>query len=179
MPPCRGFWPNSSMKMPRSLIFYGWAARWHTLNSLLSNADAELLARHKRAILDVKLLEDEVIEIVAERIDLLSVDADICWRDLEQFCVDAKDVEDIGEVDLDHAYALGRGHCSAEETDTPRQVLSILAEKIEDLESNPKVWMETFAVRMAGEMRLEAAVPLAHRQVEGGWRKGRVAQRTM
>jgi len=146
---------------------YGWSARWHTLNSLLSNADAELLARHKRAILDIEPLEDEVVEIVAERIDLLSVDADICWRDLEQFCEEAKDVEDIGEVDLEHAHALveaigrQRNRCA-------EQILSILAEKIEDLESNPKVWMETFAVRMAGEMRLEPAIPLVIDKLKEG-----------
>ena len=71
---------------------YGWAARWYTLNSLLSNADAELLSRHKQAILDVENLEEEVVESVAERVDLLTADGEFCWRELEQFCVDSKDV---------------------------------------------------------------------------------------
>jgi len=100
-----------------------------------------------------------VIEIVAERINLLSVDADICWRDLERFCEEAKDVEDIEEVDLDHAYALVEA-IGRQRGRYAERVLSILAENIEDLESNPKVWMETFAVRMAREMRLEPAIPL-------------------
>ncbi len=138
---------------------FGFEARWHTLNSLLSNANAELLTRHKRAILDVKCLEDEVIEKIAERIDLLTAGGEFCWKELEKFCVDYKDIDDLSQVDLDHAYAL----CEAiarEKDKYAEKVLAILSETIEDFESNPKVWMETFAVRMAGEMRLDAAVPL-------------------
>ena len=48
------------------------------------------------------------------------------------------------------------------------KLLPILAEKIEDLESNPKVWMETFAVRMAGEMGLESAIPLIIAKLKEG-----------
>jgi hypothetical protein len=146
---------------------YGWPARWYTLNSLLSNADAEILSRHKRAILDVKGLDDEVVEIVGERIDLLTAGDDFCWRELEKFCVASKSIEDISEVDLDHAYAL----CEAigrEEDKYAEKVLAILGEKIEDCESTPKVWMETFAVRMAGEMRLQAAILLIIAKLKEG-----------
>jgi hypothetical protein len=138
---------------------YGWPARWQTLNSLLSNADAELLGRHKQTILDVESLQDELVKIIAERIDLLTADGESCWQELERFSVASKDIENIGEVDLDHAYALIEA-IAREKERYAEKVLTILSEKIEDLESNPKVWMETFAVRMAGEMRLEAAVPL-------------------
>ena len=67
--------------------------------------------------------------------------------------------QDISEVDLDHAYALIEA-IARQKDRYAEKVLSILSEKIEDLESNPKVWMETFAVRMAGEMRLDAAIPI-------------------
>jgi uncharacterized protein YchJ len=146
---------------------YGWPARWYTLNSLLSNADAELLSRHKRAILDVKGLDDEVLEIVGERIDLLTAGDDFCWRELEKFCVASKSIEDISEVDLDYAYAL----CEAigrENEKHAERILSISGEKVEDLESSPRVWMEAFAVRMAGEMRLDAAVPLIIAKLKEG-----------
>lgn len=146
---------------------YGWPTRWHTLNSLLSHADADLLSRHKQAILDVKSIEAEVQSIVAQRIAILSRDAGTCWRELDQFCLLAKDVEDIGEVDIDYAYALIEA-IAREKHEYAEKVLSILAEKIEDLESNPKVWMETFAVRMAGEMRLQAAIPL----IIAKWKEG-------
>ena len=146
---------------------YGWRARWYTLSALLSNADAELLARHKRAIPDVRGLDDEVIEIIGERIDLLTAGGEFCWEELEKFCVASKDSDDVGEVDLDHAYAL----CEAigqEKERYAEKVLAILGEKIEDLQSNPKVWMETFAVRMAGEMQLDSAVPLIVAKLKEG-----------
>lgn len=146
---------------------FGWAAGWHTLNSLLSNADAELLARHKEAIFNVDCLEDNVVKIVSERIDLLSKDVDDCWRDLGQFCEESKDAEDISEVDLDHAFALCEAIARQKDRSADK-ALAILAEKIEDLKSNPKVWMEVFAVRMAGEMRLEPAVPLIIEKLKEG-----------
>jgi len=117
---------------------FGWTARWHTLNTLLSDADAELLARHKRAILDVKCLDDEVMDIIGERIDLLTVGGDFCLEELEKFCVDSKDIDNLGQVNLDHAYAL----CEAiarEKDKYAEKVLAILFEKIENFESNPKV----------------------------------------
>lgn len=147
--------------------YFGWPARWHTLNSLLSNADANLLSRHKQAILDLKSIEAEARSIVAQRIAILSRDADTCWRELEEFCFLAKDVENVGDVDLEYAYALIEGIARGKQ-DYADKVLSILAKKIEDSESNVKVWMETFAVRMAGEMRLQAAIPLIIAKLNDG-----------
>ena len=146
---------------------YGLPARWHTLNSLLSNANPELLARHIQAIFDVKNLEDEVVEIISERTDLLAAGGDFCWQELEEFSIASKDCDDIGEVDLDYAYALCEAVGQEKEKYT-EQVLAILGEKIEDLQSNPKVWIETFAVRIAGEMRLEAAIPLIIAKLKEG-----------
>ena len=80
---------------------FGWAARWYALNSLLSDADAGLLARHKQPILDVKSLEEDIIEIIAERIDLLTAGGEFYWEELETFCVESKDIDDLGQVDLD------------------------------------------------------------------------------
>lgn len=106
---------------------------------------------------------------------MLSRDGESCWRELEQFCVAAKDVEDVGEVDLKLAYALVEAITRQKEK-YAENVLAILREKIEDFESNPKVWMEIFAVRMAGEMRLEAAIPhiiaKMEDEEEDGWLAG-------
>ena len=38
--------------------------------------------------------------------------------------------------------------------------MAILSSEVENYESNPMTWMECFATRLVGEMRLEAAVPL-------------------
>lgn len=143
----------------KKLDRYDWPVRWYTLNSLLSGCDAELLARHKQAILALDCLDDDAMATVIERIDLVTASGDFCWQELEKFCVESKDIDNLDDVDLDHAYAL----CEAIGRDKDKyaeKVLSVLHEKIDDFKSNPKVWMETFAVRMAGEMRLEAAIPL-------------------
>jgi hypothetical protein len=160
-------------KDAKKLDPFGWSGRWHALHSLLSNADVELLARHKQAILDVKCLDEEVVEIVGKRIDLLAADAESCWDELEKFCVASKDIDNLDDVDLDHAYALCEAIARQEERYADK-VLSILGERIEDLPANPKVWMEGFAVRMAGEMRLQAAIPLLVAKLrqgddEGDW----------
>jgi hypothetical protein len=159
---------NEDVKM---LDEFGWAARWDALNSLLSDADAELLARHKQAILDVGCAEADIVDLIVERIDLLTAGGEFCWEELEAFCVESKDIHDIGQVDLDHAYAL----CEAigrEKDKYAEKVLAILSEKIEDFESNPKVWMETFAVRIAGEMLLTSAIPLLIAKLKEGSEDG-------
>jgi hypothetical protein len=143
----------------------GWSIRWDTLNALLSEADAGFLTRHQQAILDVERLDERVFKTVEERICFLAAGSDFCWEELEKFCEASKDCDNLGEVDLDHAYAF----CEAIGRDKAKyadKVLTILGEKIEDFESNPKVWGEVFAVRIAGEMRLGATVPLIIAKLE-------------
>lgn len=137
----------------------GWSIRWDTLNSLLSEADADFLTRHQQAILNVDGLDERAFKTVEERIRFLAAGSDFCWKELEKFCIASKECNDFGEVDLDHAYAL----CEAIGRDKAKyadNILAILGEKIEDFVANPKVWWEVFAVRIAGEMQLEAAIPL-------------------
>jgi hypothetical protein len=146
---------------------FGWPGRWHVLHSLLSGADAELLSRLQRAISDVKCIQADVAKLVGKRIDLLAADAEFCWQELEEFCVASKDIDNLDDVDLDHAYPL----CEAIARHKNRyaeKVLSILGETIEYSPSNPKVWMEGFAVRMAGEMRLQPAIPLVIAKLKDG-----------
>ena len=69
------------------------APRWATLNWLLSHADAQLLAHHKRAIESLGVLASDVRSVVLRRIALLRRDAAVCWRELEEFCMDAHDVD--------------------------------------------------------------------------------------
>lgn len=150
--------------------------REHTLDSLLSNAAADLLARHKQAILSVPDFDSRVRKIVIERTDLVSADPEDWWRELERFSVEAKDVQYIGDVDLDHAYALVEAIAREKEKHRGR-VLAILGEKIEVLEGNPQVWMETFAIRLAGLMRLEPAIPLIVGKLKEAGDEGGMAQR--
>ena len=63
------------------------------------------------------------------------------------------------DVNLSHGYNLVEG-ISRDGEEFIDRVLSFLAEEIDDVEGNPLTWMEGFVVRLAGEMRIHAAVPL-------------------
>ena len=129
----------------------GWQS---ALAWLLCSADPNLLARHKREIFGIKGLPKDDIDLIDMRIDLLTENADTCWRDLESLCLQARD--DRADPDTDYGYALveaiaRHGNAYAD------RVLSSLAEKIEDLEDYGEGWMELFTLNLAGEMRLKAA----------------------
>ena len=134
------------------------ADRRQMLSSVLSSADAALLASHKSRVMGLRGLVRLSRKTIAERIRLLGVDTETCWRHLERFCEEGRNRPHIADVDLGHASrlveAIGRDGACAD------RVLSILAEKVEDYTDNPMTWMEGLAIRLAGEMRLEEAVPL-------------------
>ena len=46
------------------------------------------------------------------------------------------------------------------------RALSLLEERLDNEDDGPRYWMQCFAARMAGEMRLEAAVPLLIAKLE-------------
>ena len=45
-------------------------------------------------------------------------------------------------------------------SDETRRILDLLAKEVKDFETDPMTWMEIFLVELAGEMRLERAIPL-------------------
>ncbi len=129
------------------------------LNDLLTETDAHLLAKYELAILDIEGLDLSVREVVKERVALLLVEPAVCWTRLHDFCEREKTKQYTNEVDLPHAFRLVEAIARhGEEYAEP--VMAILAEKVEDFNDNPMAWLEPLAVRLAGEMRLEAAIPL-------------------
>ena len=100
-----------------------------------------------------------VREAITERIRLLSADPDACWAELGDFCEREKKKHYINEVNLPHANRLVEAIARHGEKYAGR-VLSILAEKVEDFTDNPMGWLEPLTVRLAGDMRLAAAIPL-------------------
>jgi hypothetical protein len=88
---------------------------------------------------------------------MASWDEATCWQRLEEFCEEAKDDRYTTDVDLGHARriveALARkgGDCEG-------RVRDILSEKVQD-DHSPLKWMGPLAVRLAGQARLESAVP--------------------
>ena len=129
----------------------GWRA---ALASYLWAADANLLARHHSEFFGIKALDNYDIDLMEMRVDLLTFKADTCWEELELLCLNAS--KDQADPDANYGYALVEAIARFGDTD---RALSILAEQIVDPNDYGDVWMELFMVNLAGEMRLDAAVP--------------------
>ena len=129
-----------------------------SLAAVISGADAALLMEHEQSILEQGGLEADYRKIIADRLRLLTRDSDSCWRELEQLCNKCKRTRYVNKFPVGAAFrlceAIGRDEGCTD------QVLSLLSSEIDDYENNPMAWMECFAARLVGELRLEAAVPL-------------------
>jgi len=136
-----------------------WSCYSWGLLKLLTHADAHLLARHQSAILEMKRFGSSTRATIAERIRLLAADPGVCWAHLWDFCDREKTKHYISDVDLNHANRLVEAIARHGDRYTER-VLSILAEKVEDFTNHPMGWLEPLTVRLAGEMRCAAAMPL-------------------
>jgi hypothetical protein len=123
----------------------------------LVRADAELLARRQSELDVVGRADDDAAHAIAHRIELLSADADKCWAELEAFCEREK-WHYYDDVDINHANRLVEAIARHGQSQAER-VLSILNEGIGELHvGDPKIWMLPLTARLAGEMRLEAAI---------------------
>ena len=149
-----------------------WAEYAHALGRMLAEADARLLSCHAVSVLNFEELDPDLHDLIAEKLDLLKVDSDTCWSELERFCEEEKGTQFVDEVDLGYAYALVEAISRDGERHGGR-VLSLLSRPIDSREDNPESWMEGFVVRLAGKLRVEAAVPQivqkAYADEEGEW----------
>jgi len=138
---------------------HDWARYRDSLAGLLEGADAHLLSRYEAEIADTEGIKLEVRNAIAERIRLLSADPDTCWAELGEWCQRRWDEDYIDEVDLDEPGRLVEAIARHGDRYAAR-VLGTLQEEIEDFEGHPMRWMEPMVVRLAGEMKLEPAIPM-------------------
>src|SRR5208283_3636377 len=93
-----------------------------------------------------------------ERLQLASWNTEQCWRELERISTEGVGKPYSSDVDLGHARRVVEALARQGDKDVDR-VLDLLATKVEDLETDPMGWLEIFLVMLAGEMRLEPAIP--------------------
>jgi len=136
-----------------------WPEYYGLLVDLLAGADAHLLSRHESEIMNAEGIEPGVREAIAERIRLLSADPDACWAELGEWCQRERHKQYASDVNFDEPCRLVEAIARHGEPYAAR-VLSILQEKVEDFRGRPMGWMEPAVVRLAGEMRLESAIPI-------------------
>jgi len=129
------------------------------LSMVLVEADPALLLPRETAVLEARHFLPDLRAAFAERLRMLSWDAETCLRELEAFCEAGKDKQYANEVDLGHAHriveALARHGNECEE-----KLHALLGQKVQDYRQSPMKWMEPLVVRLAGQARLEATIPL-------------------
>lgn len=131
----------------------------YNLSRILAGADPGLLLQHKAKIMESCGLPADYKKNIMKRIDMLSWDGDVGWNALEDFCKANKTKQYINEVNIGYAFQIIEALSRDGEKYRDR-IVSILAEEIKDYKNNPMRWMEPLVVALAGEMRLESAIPL-------------------
>jgi hypothetical protein len=130
----------------------------YNLSMVLVKADPALLLPRESDILEARHFLADLRTPLTDRLRMLSWDKATCWRNLEEFCEEGKDKQNTSEINLGYAYriveALARygQECEAK----VRQLLTV---KLDDYSHHLMKWLEPLAVRLAGEAKLESAVP--------------------
>jgi hypothetical protein len=129
------------------------------LSRLLCSADPQLVAPRADQILQAPGFFKELVPKFQERLQLASWDADQCWKELERICAEGVGKHYSSDVDFGHARRVVETLARQGEKYVDR-ILALLAREVEDFETDPMTWLEIFLVMLAGQMRLEPAVPL-------------------
>jgi len=135
--------------------------------AIIAHTDAELLGRHQSQLMDCKWLDNSSRKVVLERLSLLSVSGDACWKELESLCERHKKDKDAGRFEFGRATRLVEA-ISREGDRHSDRVSSVLSQKVENFENDPLLWLEIFAAQLAGLMRLESAAPLLVAKLRDG-----------
>jgi hypothetical protein len=131
----------------------------YNLSMFLMQADPALLLPRESAIREARHFPPELREPFTERLRMLSWDFATCWRELEEFAEETKGEQDAGKINLGHAHRIVEALARYGQESEPK-VRAFLSQKVTDYRHNPLMWLEPLAVRLAGQARLEAAIPL-------------------
>jgi HEAT repeat protein len=122
-----------------------------SLGRALRQADPELLKQHFATIDSLQNLDSVSKAAIADRIALAALTADELWDELSKFCA-AHDNDMLADEDYEHGRSVVTALAPYRDQ-FEQQVLQCL--------ENPDQctgWLEVFLVRLAGEMKLEAAI---------------------
>lgn len=123
--------------------------------SALVHADPSALKPHEAEIMELDALDDESRDAISERIWFPSRTGEELWRDFEECCQTFEDDDSVSDEDVEFAGrivdALGRHR-----NEYAEQVLAIIGGDTDEIGT----WKQGFAIRLAGEMKLETAIPM-------------------
>ena len=123
------------------------------------HSELSLTLKRELEIMEVLDFASDFKTGFSERVSLLAKDSETIWRELEDFCEQEKETPYLSEMDMPHANrlveALGRGGATIEQ-----RVLSMLDENLENSDNVVRSLIQGFVIRLAGELRLKARVPV-------------------
>jgi hypothetical protein len=128
------------------------------LSRLLCHADIRLVAPHAPAILQAPHFDPKERPAFRERLDMFGWTADACWQALWEYCEANKDKNNIEEFDLGHAQRIVEA-LARQPHEYHGQIVALLAEKVQDFRQDARKWLQPLLAKLAGEMRLQAAIP--------------------
>jgi hypothetical protein len=162
---------GAAVKLPQTPDTIAWVIRelndersasydsyTYNLERVLCSADPRLLQPCEGDIAATLHLTPGAFDIVSDRIEMLSWGACRCWRELEEHCEQHQCASYADNAELARAGRIVEALARHEVAD--EMVLDLLSRQVDPHEDTPMKWMEPMAVRLAGRLRLEAAVPL-------------------
>ena len=117
----------------------------------LRHADPHLLKEHEHRIQSMEGLDDNSHEAISDRIYLNTFDASALWREFNEYCDLEASKDETSQDDYEWGCTIVQA-MSRYPDEFSEKVLAILAGKGEECQ-------RAMAVRLAGELRLDAAVP--------------------
>lgn len=121
----------------------------------LIHADPAVLKNHEAEIMALDALDRDSRDAIAEQIWFPTRSPEELWDDFEEFCRTHEEDESLPDEDFEFACrvveALGRHREQFTE-----EVLDIISGETDEIGT----WKEGLAIRLAGEMKLELAIPL-------------------
>ena len=123
--------------------------------SALIYADPAILKNHESEIMALEALDHESRDALSERIWFMSRSGEELWGDFEEFCQTHEDDESILDEDFDFACRVVKA-LGCHQDQYADMVLEIIGGETDEIGT----WKDGFAIRLAGEMKLEAAIPL-------------------
>jgi hypothetical protein len=125
------------------------------LSRLLCGADPKLVATRIKEIAAAPGFNKDNMPELEDRMQIATWSAEQCWTELENICAAGVGKQ---EVDFYHTSRVVEALARQGESYVER-ILDLLGKEIEDFDNDPMTWMENYLVMLAGEMRLDRAIP--------------------
>src|SRR5262249_47791251 len=142
--------------------FQGQAEEQHfyylNLSRLLCHADIRLVAQHAPDILHAPHFDPKERLAFRERLEMFGWNAEKCWQALWEDCEGNRDKNNIEEFDLGHALRIVEA-LARQPHEYQGQIVALLCEKVYDFRLDARKWLQPLMANLAGEMRLQAAIP--------------------